>query len=306
MQSDIKEILDFHADDYGVSKNSCDGILDLLSKGFLDSISFLPNMTAFECAAKALKDFDQANPQKKPLVSVHLNFFEGHCVASASDVPDLVDERGYFKISWGSLFKWNYNPIKRQKIKRQLTKEILGQTKKCVQAQVVDPLALRFDSHQHSHMIPMVFEALCDAIMELEREGLKTSFIRNTQDPILPYFKIKDLRPTFSKINIVKCLILNHYSFFVQRRLKKMGLGAPYLCGVFFSGHMDSERIQKVIGRYAKKPLKEGRFIELLFHPGSVLQSEITEEFVKPDFNRFHLSDDRRIERESVATLRIS
>ena len=66
---------------------------------------------------------------------------------------------------------------------------------------------------------------------------------------------------------------------------------------------MDSERLEKVLPYYCKKPLAQGRKIEILFHPGSVLESEITEEFVKPDFNDFHLSQGRKIEYNGIINL---
>lgn len=308
MDNSINQILDFHADDYGISKNSCNDIIFLLSNGYLNSISVMPNMQTFDYAAEKLKGFCEQNPDKKPQVTVHLNFMEGHCSSSINDVPDLVDSNGYFKISWGTLFKWNYNPVVRSKIKIQLKTEIIAQTKKCLDKGIISKDNLRFDGHQHTHMIPLVFEALVSAAKELEAQGCKTTYIRNTQDPILPYFKAaktydKEMKKSFEKINIIKCLILNHYSGKIRRELAKMNLPQPYLCGVFFSGHMDSERLEKVLPVYCKKPLAEGRTVEILFHPGSVQKEEITGEFIKPDFNSFHLSQGRKIEYNSIINL---
>lgn len=303
-----KTIFDFHADDYGISQNSCNDIITLLGNGVLNSISILPNMSSFDYAVQELKEFNAQNPGKKPQVTVHLNFMEGHCCAPVEQVPDLVDSNGYFKISWGSLFKWNYSPLAKKRIKRQLETEILAQTQKCINAEVVQKQCLRFDGHQHTHMIPLVFKALLNACKKLEADGCKTSFIRNTQDPVKPYYKAarktKGLKGTFEKINLIKCLILNHYSkWVVCPALKKLNLQTPYLCGVFFSGHMDSERLEKILPYYIKKPESQNRTIEILFHPGSVLQSEITKEFVKPDFVTFHLSQGRKIEYDSVIDL---
>ena len=72
---------------------------------------------------------------------------------------------------------------------------------------------------------------------------------------------------------------------------------------LLFSGHMDSERLEKVLPVYCKKPLAEGRTVEILFHPGSVKKEEITEEFIKPDFNSFHLSKNRRLEYTAIVSL---
>ena len=70
--------------------------------------------------------------------------------------------------------------------------------------------------------------------------------------------KARGLRKTFNKVNIVKCLILNHYSHFVRKQLRKRNLPVPYLCGVFFSGHMDSERLLKVLRIAGNRLRKKG------------------------------------------------
>lgn len=301
MEDKIKNILDFHADDYGISKNSTDDILTLLNKGYLNSISILPNMNTFDYSVKLLKEYLKTNPELK--ITIHLNFMEGHCCANPDDIPDLVDSNGYFKISWGKLFIYNYLPFKHYKIRKQLYIEIVAQAEKCISTGLFDKQQLRFDGHQHTHMIPVVFSAIKKAVIYFEAKNIKTEYIRNTQDPIKPYNKVKELKSTYTKINLIKCLILNFYSFSVRRYLIKKLLPVNYLCGVFFSGHMDFERLNKILNIYSKKPIKQNRPIELLFHPGSVLKEEISEEFVKPDFNIFHLSNGRKIEFDSIIKL---
>ncbi len=308
MNETLKKNLDFHADDFGISENSCKDILSLISNGYLNSISILPNMNTFDYAVNNFKMFQNKNPDKIINITIHLNFMEGHCCSEQEKIHDLVDSKGYFKISWGSLFKLNYNFLKRNKIKKQLKIEILSQTYKCINSGIIKKDNLRFDGHQHTHMIPIVFEALLDAISELEKQDCKVTFIRNTQDPIIPYYIAasktnKIMRKSFNKINLIKCIILNYFSLRIRSKLKNMNLPLSYLCGVFFSGHMDSERLEKILPYYCKKPLKQKRPVELLFHPGSVLKEEITEEFVKPDFNSFHLSQNRKIEYNSIVNL---
>lgn len=308
MDMELKQILDFHADDFGISKNSCNNIIELLSIGVLNSISVLPNMSTFEYAVDKLKSFKSSFKDIKFQVTIHLNFMEGHCCAPINQVKDLVDSNGYFKINWGTLFLWNYNPIMFRKIKNQLKVEIIAQTKKCIQFGIVSKTELRFDGHQHTHMIPIVFYALLEATNELKIEGCKTTFIRNTQDPILPYYKAAfhsnwSLIHSFKIINLIKCLILNHFSHKLRHLFYKEHLPLYYLCGVFFSGNMDYERLQKILNYFCRKPIAQNRHVEILFHPGSVLQSEITAEFIKSDFNTFHLSQGRKIEYNSIIKL---
>lgn len=139
-------------------------------------------------------------------------------------------------------------------------------------------------------MIPVVFDALKEAVFELENDGCKIEYIRNTQDPILLYGG-KDI---FS-MNTIKCLILNFYSQKVKKYLVSKKLPVNYLCGVYFSGKMDS-RLKKVLPNFIKKAETQERNIELLFHPGTMLKSELTSEFKKEGFNEFHLSENRKTE----------
>lgn len=285
----MNRFVDIHADDFALSENSDKDILKLCREEKLDSISIIPNLECFEtAAAKFLSIQEKLN--KKILVSVHLNFMEGKCCAEKSLISDLVDSEGFFTASWGKLFIWNYIPFIRKKIKLQLKTEILAQIKKCIDANVIDKNAIRIDSHQHPHMIPFVFEALKEVVLELENDGCKIEYIRNTQDPILLYGG-KDI---FS-MNTIKCLILNFYSQKVKKYLVSKKLPVNYLCGVYFSGKMDS-RLKKILPKFIKKAETQERNIELLFHPGTMLRSELTSEFKKEGFNEFHLSENRKTE----------
>ncbi|MBO7516409.1 MAG: ChbG/HpnK family deacetylase [Spirochaetia bacterium] len=293
-----KTFLDFHADDFAVSLSSGRDIVSLGEKGAVDSISIIPNMSSFDSSVSLFKTFP---PEIKR--SIHLNFMEGKSCLKRDLVPDLVDENCCFKVSWGSLLLAGLNPAKRKRIKKQLSAEIAAQVEKCIAAGLVDPLALRLDSHQHTHMIPLVQDALFDAVDSLEKSGRKVVFIRNTEDPISLYFHSRRTLRGFSFSNMLKCIILNCFSLSLKRRLKERGLPAGYLCGVFYSGHMDADRLEAVLPLFEKLAVKENRRVEVLFHPGRVSREEITPEFIKPGFVQFHLSQDRHIEFNSVCKL---
>lgn len=294
----MNSVVDVHADDYALSKTSDNDILKLCSEGFLSSISIIPNLDCFENSAKQFLTFWRSF-KKEILVSVHLNFLEGKCCAQKTLLPNLIDSEGFFTVSWGKLFIWNYIPFIRKKIKKQLRIEITAQIEKCIRANVVAKNAIRIDSHQHTHMIPIVFEALKESVLELEKNGCKIEYIRNTQDPITLYGG-KDI---FS-INTVKCMILNFYSRKVRKYLALKNLKINYLCGLYFSGNMDS-RIKKVLPKFIKKAEKHGRNVELFFHPGTMLKSELTNEFKKESFNNFHLSENRKLEYNTVKELEL-
>lgn len=296
----MQALFDIHADDYAISENSDKSILDLCAQGKLDSISFIPNLSYAATAAEKLLQLKN-NGSHFPLVSVHINFVEGHCSAKPEEVADLVDSNGFFTATWEKLFVWNYNPLKRSKIRSQLKKEIIAQTEHLLALNVIDKNGIRFDSHMHTHMIPLVFDALTDAIKE---KNWTVDFIRNTLDPIHCYMGQPALYKTYSPINIVKCLILNFFSVTkIKPALKKMGFRAGLLCGVFFSGHMDRERLPKILPVFARKS-RNGAFVsEILFHPCLMKEDELSPEFNKEGINEFHLSPNRMIEFEAADSL---
>ena len=196
--------IDIHADDYCLSPHTSEEIVDCIRAGKLDSISVVTNMSCYEQYAR--KFLQERNSFKRvPKLSIHLNFMEGHCIAKEEDVQELVDKNGYFSISWGNLFIWNYSPKKYIEIKRQLKAEIKAQTDRFIEI-FGDSQALRFDSHQHTHMIPICYWALLEVIVE---QCYKTEYIRITKEPISPYLKNFSLWKTYKPINWIKNFVLN-------------------------------------------------------------------------------------------------
>ena len=47
------------------------------------------------------------------------------------------------------------------------------------------------------------------------------------------------------------------------------------------SGRMDRERIERLYGKMMRKAERDGRTLEILFHPGITLPEEVTPEIAK-------------------------
>lgn len=294
--------IDFHADDYILTQASDKDILDLCKNQQVQSISLMVNMDRFDKAIPLLKTVQERGSSKIKM-SIHLNFMEGRSCAQKELVPDLVDDLGYFTASWGKLLKWSYTSRKRAEIKRQLRDEILAQTHKTLESKVLGNQKLRFDSHQHPHMIPVVWEALLEAVDILKDEGYETEFIRNSRDIMLPYLKHPKLYLSYSPVNLVKCCILNFFAHRVAGDLKKRNLPKNLVCGVLFSDYMDYDRLKVIIPSYIQCSEKSDSTVEVLFHPGKAISEELTGEFSKEGFSAFHLSANRTVEKESLKRL---
>ena len=127
---------------------------------------YTSNMYCFEEYAAKLKAEYNSFP-RKPRLPVHLNLMEGHCAADPAEVPHLVEKNGYFNISWGTLFKWNYTPKVFMELKKELKAEITAQTERFREAFGTE-MPLRFDGHQHTQMIPIAvsythLDNVCDS-----------------------------------------------------------------------------------------------------------------------------------------------
>lgn len=291
--------IDVHADDYGLTWNTSKEILAGVNAGKLDSISVVPNMSAYERCVDLWKK--ELKKEYNPKVSVHLNFMEGHCLAAKEEVDLLVDERGYFKLSWIDLVKYNYHPAKYKVVKEQLKKEIRCQLCRVIEDYgLLDGKKLRVDSHQHTHMIPMVMKALLEVI---EEEKYPTEYIRLSKEMILPYFKQVKFYPTYSAINLVKVAILNFFSMEDAGLLKQKQIPPMILSGVFLSGCMDHKRVKAVLPELKQKTGKKNLMLEVLFHPGTALIEEVGEEFVSQDAKKFYFSAGRKAEYEAMMSL---
>lgn len=177
--------IDIHADDFGESVHASRDILECLKDGKLNSISVLANMSCFEECVRLYREAQEEFPWQ-PAISVHVNLMEGSCLSDPKDLPDLVDEKGHFQISWEKLFFVSYLPS-RNRFKKQLKKEIELQIKAVTGVfSELNLQELRIDSHQHTHMIPVVAEALFEV---LEEQGWKASYIRDAKEPFLYFAK---------------------------------------------------------------------------------------------------------------------
>ena len=305
--------IDIHADDYALTPNTSRDMLACMEKGLLDSISIVPNMSCFEECMELLY---QKIPELPflPKMSVHLDFVEGRCLAGKEKAPVLVGrEETVMGLSWGKLFLLSYMPWKKRTVKTQLKLEIREQLKE-VNA-VIDRAVetakeagvpnrqrgMRIDSHQHAHMIPIVWDALTEVI---EEEGYAVEYIRNSREILWKFVIRIDLWKTYRAVNFVKNRLLALYSHKVERYTRINDREQMYLWGLIMSGHMDYDRIKTLYPAIAAKARKDGRTLEILFHPGLTLPEEVTEEIGRSAAADFYLRPDRHVEMEALGRIR--
>ena len=301
--------IDIHADDYALTVNTSKDMLECMKAGKLNSISIVPNTSSFE---ECMGMIYEAIPTLSflPAMSVHLDFVEGRSLAGHREVPLLTRaDSDLMGLSWGGLFKLSYMPWKRRVAKAQLKKEIKAQierTQKAIERcrKIAEsngiPCAqkgLRIDSHQHAHMIPVVWEAVTEVV---EEEGYPLEYIRNSKEVLGVFLAETSLWKTYRPINFVKNRLLALYSYKVDRYDKTHHKEQMYLWGLIMSGHMDYKRIQKLYGAMTRKAEYDNRVLEILFHPGKVIPDEVNPELGDAAAEDFYLSSDRYVEKQAV------
>ena len=304
---------DIHADDYALTVNTSKDMLSCMEKGELDSVSIVPNMSCFDECMELLYASIPSLPFL-PKMSVHLDFVEGHCLAGADQAALLADAAsGIMKLSWGGVFSLSYLPWKRRIAKTQLKKEIKAQIER-VQAAVSHAMdiagkhgidcaqhGIRIDSHQHAHMIPVVWDALTEVIAE---ERYQVEYIRNSKEMLGAFISEVSLWKTYRPVNFVKNRLLSLYSHKVDRYAKAHRMEQMYLWGLVMSGHMDYDRIVRLYPKIKKKAKRDNRTLEILFHPGLMLPAEVSEETGEEAARDFYLRDDRHVEMAAVSRVR--
>lgn len=287
-----------HADDYAVSMNASRDIADLICKNKLDSTSVIPNMSCYEESVILLKEA-LTRCKRRVRLAVHINLMEGHCVADAKAVSLLIDQDGYFRLSWGDLFLASYKKKNRNKLIEQLKTEIFAQVKK-VQMSFPGIESFRIDSHQHTHVIPIVWDALAAVLRE---NDFPVSCIRIPEEPLSPYYREKRLLFSYGITSWVKNILLH----FLSERAKKVSpefyQEQMKFWGLLMTGHMDTERVRCLYPHFEEFSLQREIDIEMVFHPGQSLPDEIGREYTKKGFVEDHLSPNRKIEYETIWNL---
>ena len=281
----------FCADDYGISEGANSRIENCLENGVLNKISVLPN-------GKVL-DFKKRLSDKDAILSLHINLVEGRPLSNPDDVDLLVSESGYFKYSFIGLFFLSISN-KRKEFEKQVYTEIQSQIKFWKNA-MGENTSISIDSHQHAHMIPLIFKTLMRVIRD---EGLNVSSIRVPAEPILPYIFTPSLYFEYNPIGLIKQWLLKTFALVNRRELAKSKIQSAYFMGILFSGKLNEARIRKLLPHYLKLAKKHNKNIEIGFHPGYIKDGEKLLEGSRQDFREFYLSPWRNIENKTLINFR--
>ena len=134
----------------------------------------------------------------------------------------------------------------------------------------------------------------------IREEGLKVSYLRIPNEPLLPYIYTPTLYFEYHPVGLVKQWLLKTFALVNRRELKKSKIQSAYFMGILFSGKLNEARIRKLLPHYLKLANKYNKNIEIGFHPGYVKSGEKLLDGSRQDFRKFYFSPWRNIEHETL------
>ena len=279
-------MIEYHVDDYGMFPAASRRIIDCIENGCVNGISLMPTGFSFAECMEILKNECTGSVR----MSIHLNLITDRPLSDPKLIPDLVDNDGFFCVSYGKILAASLIPSKRKRYKEQIKTELWEQIRVCL-PYLTKQGSVRLDSHRHIHMVPVVFEAINEIATEHE---LNVSYIRIIREK--PYFyRYIGQFEHFSPINVIKALLLNWLGMIDRIRYNELYKKGPDdFASILFSGHMTEKNLDLLLRNISKKRPDDKSEVELMFHPGAVFEEE--------DRAHIHDPEDRRYLADAMRT----
>jgi len=197
-----------NSDDFGMNKSITDAIIETHINGIITSTTLMVNMPGFDYAIKKAKEYPSLG------VGIHFNLTEGKPISPLSQIPDLIDEKGFFKKNTIQ----RKNLLVGKRIYRQAFIELSAQLEKMISNGIVPT---HFDSHHHITGLPMAFRASIEAAKNFK---ISKARITNIDYNYSSTYNGSILSKTKNKfLNTPKVFIHNRN----KARLRKKGFKTP-------------------------------------------------------------------------------
>ncbi len=263
-----------HADDLGLSAATNHAIIHLANVGRLDGASLLVSGPAVSDGVLAWKEIQAKRPELE--LCLHLCLTEGPCSSPASAVPDLVNDKGHLKLSFGTWLLLSLLPARhprREQISRQLHKEIQAQIVRFRQLCGNDA-PLHLDGHQHIHLVPIVHDCLLRLSVDQS-----ISWMRSTKEPLPTGLALQWWWKAIHHAGLLKWLVLELLSLRAQRNQQRLGIASNGgFAGVLFTGQMAGPPLRAAYQMLSVLPKQANQTPPLLLaHPGAPLERNLTD-----------------------------
>ena len=240
-----------NADDFGLTTEVNQAIIDGHCRGLISSASLLANGEAFESAVALSREAPRLG------IGIHLNLTEGKPVALTSSIPSLVEGQDSFARTPGSL--WRAIILRRVSV-ADIEKELRAQIEKVVAAGMVPT---HLDSHKHVHALPVLGKMSIGLAREYGIPAIRCVVERW---PPLSHLLRRYPRaaPTILRQRLAS-FTLAVMSRGWRRQLRGAGVAcASHFYGLTPTGFLDAEILGEILSH-----LPDGTS-ELMCHPGHV------------------------------------
>lgn len=230
MLESSKKYLIVNADDFGLSRGICDGVVEVLRQGFVSDVSLVANGAAFDYGVSRLK------AEGVSACGVHLCFVDGEL--PLTDVPPFLLENGCFL---ANRYKFLFQTLRPGSLSF-LERELRAQIERILQAGLK---VSHVDGHQHLHIFPGISEIVLKLCLDYQ----------------IPFVRLP-VADKFSPLSAV----LNSLSRRMKRLSEKNTVRYPVTLGFGTGGRLTRPDIARYLEDAASS---SNTLFELITHPGS-------------------------------------
>lgn len=274
-----------NADDLGVSRGATLGIVKAHQEGIVTSASLAATTPFYDHAVETCV---ASCPDLG--IGLHFTLTSGRPVSPLNRVPDLVDNRGFFRWRFMSLLV-EASLRKNPKVLEQVGIELEAQIQRLVASGVRPD---HIDSERHVHLIPGIFEQVVRAA-----QRHRMPFLRLGSDIGGMFIKLADMPGLVLHGGFAKTGLLSGLSS-RDRRL----LDGSVRTADRFASYMYSGKIDLVIGKILNSPPLSG-ITEIMVHPG-IPEESLGIDLGNRTLERYLASQDRRTEMEACIRSNVS
>lgn len=277
-----------HADDAGISRNATSQIMYAWEQGYLNGFSIIANKQCYDLLEQAF----ERNKDKEVNVSVHLNLTDGKCHNPGSVNTILADADGNFKLTFARAF---FAVFARKKSKlSDLVYAEWDEQIKSIKTILKDKDVFALDSHNHIHLLPFYFKEFLKLSEKHKIERLRIA------DELFHFSSVSDFFKIYFWKNVVKLFIVKMLLFEIRRRKYVFNKKSDVLTGVLFSGHMQKGNVFSYLTKVKKRGFDS---VEIIFHPGRVLETEFADLKITTSASLFFKDKWRDRELETVKSV---
>jgi len=235
-----------NADDLGLSRGATLGVIRAHREGVVTSASLTPTGADYPYAV------DRCRSDCPDLgLGLHFTLSAGRPVSPVERVPLLVDDRGYMRFAFGSLFHWA-GLRRRQDLLEQIGIELEAQLQRLL-ADGVEPDHI--DSERHVHLIPGIFDKVVALAVH---HGIP--FVRMGREIGWRMLRLRHFDPVVLRGGVVKSTLLASLT-----RRNRPAASNVRACD-HFASYLLSGRLDLMLPEILRAP-PDG-VTEIMVHPG--------------------------------------